>query len=61
MFCKNHGFIERKLKKQAHLFPKKSYDLVVNYLKGIYEIRKNCINDIALIINMDETPIFFTP
>ena len=48
----------RKPTKKGHLFPKNSYELVVNYLKDIYEIRKNCIKDITLIINMDETPIF---
>jgi len=60
-FIKKHGFTVRKPTKQGHLFPKNSYDLVVNYLKDIYEIRKNYIKDIAFIINMDETPIFFTP
>ena len=54
-------FTVRKPTKQGHLFPKNSYDLVVNYLKDIYEIRKNFIKDMALIINMDETPRFFTP
>ena len=54
-------FSVRKPRKEEHLFPKNSYDLVVNFLKDIYEIRKNFIKDIALIISMDETPIFFTP
>ena len=51
-------FSVRKPRKEEHLFPKNSYDLVVNYLKDIYEIRKNCIKDITLIINMDKTHIF---
>ena len=53
-------FTVKKPRKEGYLFPKNSYDLVVNFLKDIYEIRKNFIKEIALIISMDETPIFFT-
>ena len=54
-------FTVRKPTKQGYLFPKNSYELVVNYLKYIYEIRKNFIKDISLIIGVDGAPVFFTP
>ena len=61
LFIKKHGFTVRKPTKQGHIYPKNSFELIINYLKDIYEFRRKYIKDISLITNMDETPIFFTP
>ena len=60
-FIKKYGFCIRNPTRQGHLFPIDSHIKIISYLKDLFELRKKCVKDISLIINMDEIPIFFTP
>ena len=60
-FIKKYDFCKRKPTRQGHLFPIDFQIKIISYLKDLFELRKKMYQDISLIINIDETPIFFTP